>query len=76
MFVSTGQDALGYNMFAYCNNNPIMYTDSTGCYPLQTAFELLNTWLLDDEEVQCIRRSPAAAGAVVNGSSAVTAAAV
>ena len=29
-----------------------MYTDSTGCYPLQTAFELLNTWLLDDEEVQ------------------------
>ena len=29
-FVSTGQGLLGYNMFAYCNNNPIMYTDPSG----------------------------------------------
>jgi len=29
-FVSTGTGILGYNMFAYCNNNPVMYTDSTG----------------------------------------------
>ena len=28
--VSTGQDALGYNMFAYCNNSPVLYCDSTG----------------------------------------------
>ena len=39
-------------MFAYCNNNPIMYTDSTGCYPLQTAFEFLETWLKGDEDEQ------------------------
>ena len=29
-FVSTGQGLLGYNMFSYCNNNPVMYADSTG----------------------------------------------
>ena len=28
--ISTGTGVLGYNMFAYCNNNPIMYSDSTG----------------------------------------------
>ena len=26
-------DALSYNMFAYCMNNPIMYSDPTGCVP-------------------------------------------
>ena len=29
-FVSTGQDVLGNNMFAYCLNNPINYTDANG----------------------------------------------
>ena len=29
-FASTGQGFLGYNMFAYCNNNPIVFADSTG----------------------------------------------
>lgn len=24
---------IGYNMFAYCNNNPVMYSDSTGHLP-------------------------------------------
>jgi len=28
--VSTGQGILGNNMFAYCNNNPIIYADPTG----------------------------------------------
>ena len=32
-FVSTGQGLLGYNMFAYCNNNPITYVDRTGNFP-------------------------------------------
>ena len=31
---STGQGILGNNMFAYCNNNPVVRQDSTG-----TAFE-------------------------------------
>ena len=28
--VSTGQGVLGYNMFAYCNNNPVNASDPTG----------------------------------------------
>ena len=30
-FASTGTGLLGYNMFAYCGNNPISRIDSTGC---------------------------------------------
>ena len=29
-FASTGAGILGCNMFAYCNNNPIIYSDTTG----------------------------------------------
>lgn len=29
-YVSTGQGILGNNMFAYCNNNPVMFVDPTG----------------------------------------------
>ena len=29
-YVSTGQGILGYNMFAYCNNNPANYIDLSG----------------------------------------------
>ena len=29
-YVSTGTGLSGYNMFAYCNNNPVMYVDITG----------------------------------------------
>ena len=32
-YVSTGQGLTGYNMFAYCGNNPIMYVDYTGEFP-------------------------------------------
>ena len=31
--VSTGTGVLGYNMFAYCNNNPIIFSDASGCDP-------------------------------------------
>lgn len=33
---TTGQDVLGYNMFAYCQNNPLNLTDSTGGYPIES----------------------------------------
>ncbi len=29
-FASTGQGSLGFNMFAYCQNNPVMYVDPSG----------------------------------------------
>jgi len=32
--VATGQGLLGNNMFAYCNNNPVNYLDSTGQEPV------------------------------------------
>ena len=31
-FVSTGQGYMGYNMFAYCGNNPVKNCDSAGTY--------------------------------------------
>ena len=30
VYASTGQGILGHNMFAYCQNNPILFVDSTG----------------------------------------------
>ena len=32
-YIATGQGLLGNNMYIYCNNNPIMYTDPTGEAP-------------------------------------------
>ena len=32
-FASTGQGILGFNMFAYCRNNPIIYIDFSGNVP-------------------------------------------
>lgn len=29
-YASTGQDFIGYNMFAYCNNNPVINSDPSG----------------------------------------------
>ena len=33
-YMSTGQGVLGYNMFAYCLNSPIILEDSTGSRPV------------------------------------------
>ena len=40
-YVSTGQGLLGYNMYAYCNNNPVNYVDYYG----ESAEALLLQWL-------------------------------
>ena len=34
VYVSTGQGILGYNMFAYCNNNPVNLSDNNGDRPI------------------------------------------
>lgn len=33
-YISTGQGLLGYNMFAYCGNNPVNKVDYTGTFPI------------------------------------------
>ena len=40
-YPSTGQGLLGNNMFAYCNNNPIIHYDSTGT-ALDTIFDIIS----------------------------------
>ena len=33
-YVSTGQGLIGNNMYAYCGNNPIMFSDNEGKFPV------------------------------------------
>ena len=57
-YISTGTGILGYNMYAYCNNNPVMYVDPSGefleitipCALLLTALLLVTTALLTTVE--------------------------
>lgn len=35
-------DPLNHNMYAYCANNPVMYIDSTGKYPVPILFSFVN----------------------------------
>ena len=37
-YVSTGTGMLGYNMFAYCNNNPVMFVDPSGICPMHRKY--------------------------------------
>ena len=41
MLVSTGQGLLGNNMFAYCLNNPVNYSDPTGLCSRDTSLGIL-----------------------------------
>jgi len=43
IYVSTGQGIIGNNMFAYCDNNPIMLVDPTGDFPWIIAGVLIVT---------------------------------
>ena len=40
-YVSTGTGFLGYNMYAYCNNNPVMYLDKTGSIHIAAVIGLI-----------------------------------
>ena len=55
-YVSTGRGILGYNRYAYCNNNPVMYVDPSGEILIDTFLVYLTigvasgfvlSWLLD-----------------------------
>ena len=43
-YFDTGTGVLGTNMYAYCNNNPIMYTDPTGEYRRKDAVKYAKKW--------------------------------
>ncbi len=40
-YATTGQGFIGSNMFAYCNNNPIIYSDTTGEIPFLAVIGLV-----------------------------------
>ena len=43
-YITTGQGVLSYNMFAYCGNNPIMYSDPTGHFWKEIGEKISNAW--------------------------------
>ncbi|MBR1757709.1 MAG: RHS repeat-associated core domain-containing protein, partial [Lachnospiraceae bacterium] len=43
-YASTGQDFIGYNMFAYCMNSPIENKDYAGMYAFNSIWSLKNDW--------------------------------
>ncbi len=49
---STGQGFIGYNMFAYCGNNPIKYHDSEGTKKVASIYGF-DIEVEEDEERQC-----------------------
>ena len=48
-YASTGQGVLGYNMFAYCGNNPVMRIDLTG-HSWREFWEDVREWLEEKKE--------------------------
>ena len=40
-YINANGDLIGFNMYAYCNNNPVMYVDPTG----ETVDDALKIWM-------------------------------
>ena len=57
-FASTGQGFLGCNMFAYCNNNPIIFYDNSGCIAIVDDLLVAGCFLIATTFV-CYLYSPA-----------------
>ncbi len=43
-YISTGQDVLGHNMFAYCGNNPVNMSDLTGEFAITATLGGIALW--------------------------------
>ena len=50
VYLSTGQGTVGYNMYAYCLNNPVNAEDAGGCVPSYSVMET-DGGASDDERV-------------------------
>ena len=62
-YVNANGDLIGFNMYAYCSNNPVMYTDESGqslivtmligagiSIAIDLAFQLIeNDWNINDD---------------------------
>ena len=62
-YVSTGQDVLCYNMFAYCENNPVNFSDPTGNarFSLKSLWNSLKEVIIDkviDKIIGKMKKSP------------------
>ena len=68
--ITTGQGFLGFNMFAYCLNNPIKYTDNGGEFGLLavafTLFAIAIVALAAPIIVECVSNIVHALGEVIN----------
>ena len=49
-FVSTGQGLLGYNMFAFCLNNPVMLSDHTGYWGCSSLLTICATQMTPTQQ--------------------------
>ena len=52
-FASTGLGLIGCNMFAYCNNNPSNYSDSSGALPYISHEFGSNVMVLQEDSCAC-----------------------
>ncbi len=61
-FTTTGQGLLGYNMFSYCGNNPIVYADSKGSVRIAVIYDATptkhNLWGINGKAIIGSQYSP------------------
>ncbi len=43
-YLNANGDIIGYNMFAYCNNNPVNLIDENGCMAVAATIAVTNCW--------------------------------
>ncbi|MBE6739356.1 MAG: RHS repeat-associated core domain-containing protein [Ruminococcaceae bacterium] len=56
-YASTGQGLTGYNMYAYCNNNPVNMTDETGLSP-KRIWRFVKKLVDISAQIACISADP------------------
>ncbi len=62
-YVSTGQGILGFNMFAYCLNNPVVYLDDSGAFAKKKV--CLDGFEFDGNTISCEIDYPTMYGKII-----------